>query len=74
MMEDDHFFIFRSPDFLLRLPQELKVPLARCDKDVIHSLSARDSIAHLNGRVGANHGAVGKPRTFRKECRCEAYK
>ena len=26
MMEGDHFFIFRSPDFLLRLSQELKVP------------------------------------------------
>lgn len=27
MMEGDHFFIFRSPDFLLRMSQELKVPL-----------------------------------------------
>jgi len=26
-MEGDHFFIFRSSDFLLRLTQELKVPL-----------------------------------------------
>jgi medium-chain acyl-[acyl-carrier-protein] hydrolase len=26
MMDGDHFFIFRSPDFLLRLSQELKVP------------------------------------------------
>jgi medium-chain acyl-[acyl-carrier-protein] hydrolase len=27
MMEGDHFFIFRSPDFLLRLSQELQIPL-----------------------------------------------
>jgi medium-chain acyl-[acyl-carrier-protein] hydrolase len=32
MMEGDHFFIFRSPDFLLRLAQELKADLQEAIK------------------------------------------
>lgn len=32
MMEGDHFFIFRSPDFLLRLTQELKVHMPEAIK------------------------------------------
>jgi surfactin synthase thioesterase subunit len=32
MMEGDHFFIFRSPDFLHRLTQELKVDLPETTK------------------------------------------
>jgi hypothetical protein len=32
MMEGDHFFIFRSPDFLLRLTQELKADLQEAIK------------------------------------------
>jgi medium-chain acyl-[acyl-carrier-protein] hydrolase len=32
MMEGDHFFIFRSPDFLLRLTQELKTDLQEAIK------------------------------------------
>lgn len=32
MMEGDHFFIFRSPDFLLRLAEELKIHLPEAIK------------------------------------------